>query len=125
MKMNGLNIKYYWINLFMFNFTLCIITFSVFYFFGYYVMEINIFTETSPILFLIILAGWAIAMISTVTFVQIFINSSRVATVVGYILSVFSTLLGQPIVTYIYPHPKPLPNFLISYPPFTICRIIS
>ena len=125
MKMNGLNIKYYWINLFVFNFILCMFTFAIFYCFGYYVMEIDIFTRTSFTLFWLIFIGWAVSIIGMVTFAQIFINNSKIATVVGYGLSVFSTLLGQPIVTFIFPNPKPLPSFIMAYPPFTLCRAIS
>ena len=44
MKMNGLNIKYYWITTFIFNFLISIATFMVFYLFGVYVVGLSFFT---------------------------------------------------------------------------------
>lgn len=94
MKMNGLNIKYYWINTFIFNFLLSMVTFFAFYVFGYFVIGLTLFTQTGPGLFWIILVGWAIAQISLTNFVQIFLNNAKSATIVGYLLSIFSTLVG-------------------------------
>ena len=94
MKMNGLNIKYYWISTFIVNFLLSITTFFVFYIFGYFVIGLSFFRETGTILFWIILVGWAIAQISLTNFVQIFLNNAKSATIVGYLLSIFSTLVG-------------------------------
>ena len=38
--------------------------------------------------------GWAIAQIALTSFVQIFISNSKTATIVGYLLSIFSTIIG-------------------------------
>lgn len=42
----------------------------------------------------VMLIGWAIAQIGMTNFVQIFISNAKSATIVGYVLSIFSTLLG-------------------------------
>lgn len=105
MKMNGLNIKYYWINTFIFNFIISNLTFLVFYLFGAYVIQLSFFTETGVTLFWIILIGWSIAQISLTTLVQIFINNAKSATIIGYLLSIFSTLVGEALSVTIYPFP--------------------
>ena len=125
MKMNGLNIKYYWINTFIFNFFISMITFSVFYFFGYYVVELSFFRETSVVLFWVMLMGWAIAQISLTTFVQIFINNAKSATIIGYLLSIFSTLVGEALSVTIHPYPMEMPLPLLMFPPFCLCRLIT
>ena len=56
--------------------------------------------------------------------VQIFINNSKTATIVGYIISIFSTLIGEVIATLIFPLPMTFPYALLLYPPFALCRII-
>jgi hypothetical protein len=94
MRMNGLKIKYYWICTFIFNFIISMFTFSIFYIFGRYVLELSFFMETSGVLLWIILIGWGIAQISMTNLVQIFIRNAKSATIIGYILSIFSTLLG-------------------------------
>lgn len=68
--------------------------------------------------------GWAIAQVSMASIFQIFINSSKTATIVGYILSIFSTLIGVTICTVIFPYPMTLPLLLILYPPFGLSRIV-
>ena len=123
MKMNGLNIKYYWISTFIFNFLISMVTFMVFYLFGFYVIGLSFFTETSFGLFWIMLVGWAIAQISLTNFVQIFINNAKSATIIGYLLSIFSTLVGEALTITIHPYPMDMPFLLLLYPPFSLCRI--
>jgi hypothetical protein len=63
-----------------------------------------------------------VAQVSLTAFVQIFINSSKAATIIGYLLSIFSTIVGQAICTVIYPFPMQLPLPLKLYPPLALCR---
>lgn len=125
MKMNGLNIKYYWINTFIFNFLISIVTFLAFYLFGFYVINLSFFTETGVVLFWTVLIGWAIAQISLTTFVQIFVNNAKSATIIGYLLSIFSTLVGEALSITIHPFPMEMPLPILLFPPFCLCRIIT
>lgn len=94
MKMNGLNVKYYWVSSFIFNFAITLFMLIVFYGFGRYYLQLTMFVETSVGVFWILLIGWAIALISMTNFVQIFINSAKSATIIGYLLSIFSCFVG-------------------------------
>lgn len=124
MKMNGLDSKHYWVNFFIVSFILSMVTSLNMYIFGTYIIDITFFTQTSGSLIWLVFVGWAIAQISMTSFVQIFINNSRTATIVGYLLSIFSTLLGEVISTLIYPLPMTFPFVLLLYPPFALCRIV-
>lgn len=94
MKMNGLDSKHYWINFFVVNFILTMLTSLNMYIFGAYIFDIAFFAQTSGIIIWIIFIGWAIAQIALTSFVQIFISNSKTATIVGYLLSIFSTIFG-------------------------------
>lgn len=94
MKTNGLSMVSYWTVTFLFNFILTAITFSIFYFFGTFVLKLSYFTETSSVLMIVVLLGWAIAQISMTNFVQVFINKAKSATIIGYFMAVFLTLVG-------------------------------
>ena len=94
MKMNGLNVKYYWISTFLFNFAITSLMLFIFYSFGRWFLKLTMFVDTDPIVFWALLIGWAIALISMTNFVQIFINSAKSATIVGYLLSIFSCFIG-------------------------------
>lgn len=94
MKTNGLSMVSYWVVTFGFNFMLSAITFTTFYVFGTYVMKLSYFTETSGVLIMVVLFGWAIAQISLTNFVQVFISKAKSATIIGYVMAVFLTLVG-------------------------------
>jgi hypothetical protein len=124
MKMNGLDSKHYWVSFFIVSFCLSLLTSLTMYIFGYFVFKIEFFTETSAPLIWVMFVGWAIAQIAMTSFVQIFIDNSKTATIIGYILSIFSTLIGEVLATLIFPQPMTFPLLLLLYPPFALCRII-
>ena len=94
MKMNGLNVKYYWISSFIFNFIITFVMLITFYSFGRFYLQLTMFVETSAVVFWLLLIGWAISLISMTNLVQIFINSAKSATIIGYLLSIFSCFVG-------------------------------
>lgn len=124
MRMNGLKLKYYWICTFIYNFTISMITCTIFYIFGKYILQLSFFVTTSSLLLWLVFVGWAIAQISMTNFVQIFIKDGKTATITGYILSIFSSLLGDTIAMAVYADPLVMPFWLLCYPPFALCRII-
>lgn len=124
MKMNGLNVKFYWISTFIFNFGVMMLMLILFYSFGRFYLELTMFVETGAAVFWILLIGWAVALISMTNFVQIFINSAKSATIIGYLLSIFSCFVGEAITTFIYAYPQTVPLPILLYPPFALCRAI-
>ena len=122
MKMNGLLMKYYWISFFIFNFLISFISCCFLYFTGKYVMEITFFTSTSWQVLFLLFAGWSVAQVSLTSFVQVFINNSKTATIVGYLLSIFSSLVGQAICNVVYPFPSELPLMFLLFPPWGLAR---
>lgn len=124
MKMNGLNIKYYWVNFFIVSFILEMVTSLNMYLMGTYVIKLSFFTDTSAAIIWITFISWGVAQIAMTSFFQIFIDSSKSATIIGYILSIFSTLIGVTICTTIYPQPMVMPTSLLLYPPFALCRLV-
>ena len=124
MKMNGLDVRYYWVNFFIVSFLLSMVTSLNMYIFGTYIIEIAFFQQTSSALLWLIFVGWAIAQIALTSLIQVFVNSSKTATIVGYLLSIFSTIIGGVLSTVIYPFPMNMPLSLLLYPPFALCRII-
>ena len=51
-----------------------------------------------------------------------FIDNSKTATIVGYLFSIFSSLVGQAISTVIYPFPSEMPASLLLFPPWALAR---
>jgi len=105
MKLNGLSIVHYWFVVFIFNLLLSSITFTTFFVFGKYILKLSYFTETSSVLIITILFGWSLSQIGMANFFQVFINKAKTATIIGYIVSIFTSLLGQALSAGIYPVP--------------------
>jgi ABC-type multidrug transport system ATPase subunit len=124
MKMNGLQMKNYWIVNFLFNFLVYSLTILVFMTFGAWVVELQFFTQTNRILLCILLAGWGIAQISLSFFFQVFIDKARTATIWGYLLSIWTVLWGITLNLAVYPLPDELPWYFVWYPHFGLTRAI-
>lgn len=122
MKMNGLIMKYYWVVFFIFNFLLSLLSCFILFFTGRFILNITFFSETSSIILFALFVGWSIAQVSLTTFVQIFINNAKTATIIGYLLSIFSGLISQAISTIVYPYPARLPVSMLMYPPLALAR---
>ena len=58
------------------------------------------------------------------SFFQVFLDSARMATIIGYVISIFSTLVGMALCTGIFPYPMEMPTYLALYPPFALSRAI-
>ncbi len=120
--MNGLIMRYYWIVFFIFNFLLSLLSCTILFLAGRYILDITFFTETSSSILFILFVGWSIAQVSLTAFVQIFINNAKTATIIGYLLSIFSGLVSQAICAVIYPYPARLPLGMLMYPPLALAR---
>ena len=124
MKMNGLEMRCYWGNFFIVSFGMSMACSTIMYLVGRFIIQIDFFILTSAGLLWAVFVGWAIAQTAMAAFFQIFINSAKTATIVGYVLSIFSTLVGVPLSTVIFPAPLVLPLPLLLYPPLTLSRIV-
>jgi hypothetical protein len=109
MKTNGLSMGSYWTVTFLFNFALSVITFTVFYIFGRGVLKLSYFTETSPVLMAVIMVGWGLSQVSLANFVQVFISKAKSATVIGYVMAIFLTLVGEALAVGVFAMPLSVP----------------
>ena len=124
MKMNGLNPKVYWLNFFIVSFIFSMLSSGIMLIFGVYIIKIPYFILTSSSVLWLVFIGWAIAQISLTSFVQMFIDSAKTSTIVGYLLSIFSSLIGMVLSSVIFPYPSRFPTLLILYPPFALSRVV-
>ena len=58
MKINGMNMTYYWITTYIFNYLFYTAIILLYFFFAKYVFQIYTFTNTAPEIMLVILNGW-------------------------------------------------------------------
>lgn len=60
MKMNGMRMQVYWAVTYLFFFLVSFLTFSVFYLFGYFVLDLDFFVDTGFLVIFTIFIGWAL-----------------------------------------------------------------
>lgn len=118
-----MKMKNYWFVNFIFSFIISIITNLVFFLFGYFFMDSAIFQSTGKDVLFVVLLGWILAQIGMSTFFQVFLASSRAANIIGYLLSIWTNLIGATISIAIYQFPRPLPLYFLWYPTFAFNRV--
>jgi hypothetical protein len=123
MKMNGLKIRYYWLTFFVFNLLLCLITNLIFYLLGTFALSAPFFTKTSKLLLFIVSLGWSLSQIGMAAFFQTFLNKSRSANIIGYLISIWTTMIGATLNLGVYQYPSPFPIGLQMIPPFAFVRL--
>ena len=123
MKMNGMKIMSYWVVNFVFDFFIYTMTVGIFMVFGYFIVELEFFTQTNKSVLFLFLTSWGIAQIGLAFFIQVFISKARTATIWGYLFSVWTILWGVTISIAIFPLPThTLPWVLYFYPHFSMSR---
>lgn len=123
MRMNGLSIVTYWTVNFMFNFMISILTYIVFFLFGYYYLQSTFFLNTSFALFCIILFGWIICQIGMSMIFQVFISDSRAANIIGYLVTIWTNLIGATLSVAMYQYPVEMPFLITLWPTIGFNRI--
>jgi len=61
MKMNGMRMREYWLMTFIFSVVITFFTFLLFFLFGFFVLELDFFTNSSKFVLSVVLLGWSIA----------------------------------------------------------------
>lgn len=123
MRMNGMKMKNYWFVNFVFSFFISLLTNLVFFLFGYFFMESALFHQTGKDVLFVVLLGWVLAQIGMSTFFQVFLASSRAANIIGYLISIWTNLIGATLSIAIYQYPRPMPMYFKWYPTFAFNRM--
>ena len=123
LKMNGMKISNYWLVYFIFNFGLCFITILVFFLLGAFVLRTDFFLKTSPLLLILVPIGWSLSMIGMAAFFQTFLSKSRSANIIGYIVAIWTMMIGSTLSVGVYQVPSEFPGWLQALPPFAFNRL--
>ncbi len=123
MRMNGMSMRNYWFVNFLFSFIISVMTNIVFFLFGYFFLDNALFKQTGKQVLFVILLGWILAQIGMSTFFQVFLTSSRAANIIGYLISIWTNLIGATLSIALYQYPNTLPKAFLLYPTFAFNRI--
>ena len=136
MRMNGMKMFNYWFINFCFDYILYIFTAGIFIIFGFSILQIQVFIETSPTIMFFMLVGWGYSQIALAFFFSVFLNKAQTATsiniyiyiyiicvVAGYMLSLWTTVVALSLNSTLFEYPREMPSYLSLYPTFAFARI--
>lgn len=121
--MNGMKITNYWLVYFLFNFLLCIATNLVFFLLGAFALNTSFFTKTHPFLLIVVALGWSISQIGMAAFFQTFLSKSRSANIIGYIIAIWTMMVGSTLSVGVYQTPSEFPGWMQAVPPLAFNRL--
>ena len=124
MRMNGMRMRYYWLVNFLFNLILSCVTVFIFFVFGRFILKNSLFTDSNTFLLVLTLAGWMLAQIGMATLFQTFISHSNSANIIGYLLSIWTSMIAVSLNVALYQYPQQFPYLLKMYAPFSFNRIM-
>jgi len=123
MKMNGMKMRYYWLVNFTLDFIIYWATFAVFFTYGGLILNIDAFLHTSPLFQFIMFTAWGYAQIAMAFFVSPFLGRAQSATITGYVISLWLTVIAITLNNTLYDFPNKMPLSLAIIPTFAFCRV--
>lgn len=123
MRMNGMSILNYWAINFLYNLLISLATNIVFYLFGYIFLDISFFKQTSFGVLSVVFLGWILAQIGLSIFLQVFLSSSRAANIIGYLVAIWTNLVGATLSIAMFQYPVKQPVGFSLWPTFSFTRV--
>lgn len=123
MRMNGMSMLNYWSINFLYNLIISLLTNIVFYTFGYIFLKSSFFHQTSFLVLALILLGWMLSQIGMSMLFQVFLSSSRAANIIGYLVSIWTNLIGATLSIALFQYPNELPVSFCLWPTFSFNRL--
>jgi ABC-type Na+ transport system ATPase subunit NatA len=123
MRMNGMRMKYYWISNFIFDMILYFLAVGVFLIFAIALLDISVFKNTDPFTQFMTFLGWGYSQISLAFFFSVFTSKAQNATIMGYVISIWTTILAVALNSTLFEYPNKMPSALHIYPTFSFARL--
>ena len=123
MRMNGMGMLNYWAINFFYNLLISLLTNLVFYIFGYIYLENAFFQQVSLSVIFIVFFGWILSQIGLAMFLQVFLSASRAANIIGYLVAIWTNLIGATLSIALFQYPRELPLSFAIWPTFSFNRL--
>ena len=78
----------------------------IFYLYGYFYLENAFFQQVSLGIIVIVLLGWILSQIGLAMLLQVFLSSSRAANIIGYLVAIWTNLVGATLSIALFQYPR-------------------
>lgn len=123
MRMNGMGMLNYWAINFFYNLLISLLTNLVFYIFGYIYLENAFFQQVGLSIIFTVFFGWILSQIGLAMFLQVFLSASRAANIIGYLVAIWTNLIGATLSIALFQYPRELPLSFAIWPTFSFNRL--
>ena len=117
-----MKMKNYWMTNFLFNFIVYALTVFVFCMTGAVILGLSFFTQSNWAVLILFFIGWGFAQISLSFFFSAFLQMAQTASIIGYLLSIWVTLVAVSLNLTLFGWPNPMVWYLHLYPTFSFVR---
>lgn len=121
--MNGMGMLNYWAINFFYNLLISLLTNLVFYIFGYIYLENAFFQQVGLSIIFTVFFGWILSQIGLAMFLQVFLSASRAANIIGYLVAIWTNLIGATLSIALFQYPRELPLSFAIWPTFSFNRL--
>jgi len=70
-----------------------------------------------------VVLGWSLSQIGLAAFLQTFLSKARSANIIGYIIAIWTMMIGATLNIGVYQVPNHYPVWLQAIPPFSFNRL--
>ena len=126
MRMMGLKMSWYWFVNYLWDFLLYALIIGTMILVSV-AFQLRMFTQTSIVLWVVILVGWGNAQVALSFFVSTFFNKARTATIVAYVLVIAGVIFSYVLNATVFKDNADNPfvySIFFLYPPFACYRAI-
>jgi ATP-binding cassette subfamily A (ABC1) protein 3 len=122
MKTNGLKMFNYWLINGVYNFISYLFTAILFFIFGRYVFDLDFFSNTHVIFFVILFIVWGLCQVSLSMFYASVFSSAQSASMTGYAFTLWTCVICSNMTVSVFAVPRRLPDWMMYYPNFPFVR---
>jgi hypothetical protein len=123
MRMNGMRMSAYWLSAVTFCLLLYVATVLVFWSFGYWVLDLDLFKRTDLTAMIVFMGGWGVSQVGMAILFSVFISSTKTSSIFGYILSIILIMVGNGYNALVYSMPRQIPVAYLLIPHFSLSRL--
>ena len=100
-----MSILNYWGINFVYNLIISVLTNIVFFLFGYIFLGSSFFKQINLGIIFVVFFGWIMSQIGLAMLLQVFLSSSRAANIIGYLVSIWTNLIGATLSLALFQYP--------------------
>jgi hypothetical protein len=86
-------------------------------------LDNSFFKEVAGSVVMVVFLGWILSQIGMAMFFQVFLSGSSAANIIGYLVAIWTNLIGATLNIALFQYPRELPLGFALWPTFSFNRL--